>query len=67
MTDFNHLSAIRNNENTTLFGINARRPDHKYALVDTIDHAVVTISLRKGDATLVPYHHWDRGFQSVSG
>ena len=50
-----------------MFGISARRPVHKQVLVGTIDHAVVSISSPQGDATLVPYHQWDHGFQSVSG
>ena len=50
-----------------LFGINARSPVHNQALVGTINNAVVSLSLRQGDATLVPYHHWAHGFQSATG
>ena len=49
------------------FGISAWCPVHNQALVGTIDHAVVSISSRQGDATLVPYHHWAHGFQSATG
>ena len=48
-------------------GIKTRRPIHYHALVGTIDHAVVSVSSRQGDATLVPYRLWAHGFQSASG
>ena len=50
-----------------LFGIGMRCPVHNQALVGNIDNAVVSISSRQGDATLVPYHHWVHGFQSATG
>ena len=50
-----------------LFRIRMRCPVHNQALVGNIDHAVVSISSRQGDATLVPYHHWAHGFQSATG
>ena len=50
-----------------LFGISARCPVHNQALGGTLDHAVVSISSRQGDATVVPYHHWAQSFQSTTG
>ena len=47
--------------------MSAQCPDHNQALVGTLDHAVVSLYSRQGDATLVPYHYWARGCQSASG